>query len=219
VNKSKKTDSGTHARAIKEAAPAAFTRREVSDSDLRELFAELNAFRSAYTDRIKTGERKAYREALLAVSGIACIIHDIYGKGDWGETAHFRWFENLRRMLEDLENGIVHPVLDCPVLRKNALPTDTWMWRAEAVEAVERLRCLGMRLDPAAQKVIDNMPGLEASVKDLRTWCSEFRKDKVNNHWAREKYQFTMAWLRRASRAEIEHDAELWFRQEVHPYF
>jgi len=186
-------------------------RRKISEDDLRRLSVYLDELCLAYSQRNKTGEREAYQQALSAVLEILNCVGALYAGNEvlLGECR--RWFDKLRRMLEDLDIGIVSPVIDCPTRRKG-LPTDTWMARAAAVIAIEELRRLGMKLDPAAQKVIGLMPHLGASPKDLRTWRSEFGKGKVRNHCAQERYEFSMEWLRRASKIEIQRDVDLLYK-------
>ena len=131
----------------------------------------------AHAEREKTGERRAYIRALNAMADALNNAISLYNSKLYNGK-FFMWFDELQQMLADLDSGIVSPVLDCPV-RSNALPTSLWMERMAAVTAVEALHYLGMKLKPAARRVLDGMPELKASERDLLSWRAEFRKGDV----------------------------------------
>jgi hypothetical protein len=166
---------------------------------LADLFYSLHELHTAYLGRGKTGERAAYIGALKVLHYAMSEFAATYGCAN---DECFTWFGGLWRMLEDLNDGIISPVLDCPV-RSNAFPTNIWLERVAAVIAVEALCLLDMKFSAAARRVITTMP-LDASENDIRSWRAEFKKDKVKNRLARLFYQDTMAWLPTQGRAEIE---------------
>jgi hypothetical protein len=173
--------------------------------DVAWFLERLGILYAAFSERGVIGERAAYTIALEQLSDALSHIAIRYG---CNMASCFAWFGELQQMLEDLNDGIVSPVLDTPVPRSKALPTDVWMERGDAVLAVERLRCLGMKKPAAAKKVIKALPGLGASEKDLLSWSAEFRKDKVPNRRARRSYQDSMEILRKRPREEIEDELQ-----------
>jgi hypothetical protein len=160
----------------------------------------------AHGEREKTGERRAYIRALNAMADALNNAISLYDSKLYNGK-FFMWFDELQQMLADLDSGIVSPVLDCPV-RSNALSTSVWMERMAAVTAVEALHYLGMKFKPAARRVLDGMPELKASEKDLLSWRAEFKKGNVNNPSALSIYRHEMEWLQGKSRAEIEASLE-----------
>jgi hypothetical protein len=181
---------------------------------LAHLFRSLDTFYTGYLDRGKTGERAAYIEALEVLHFAMSEFARLYGCAN---DECFHWFKGLQQMLEDLNDGVISPVLDCPVQSK-AYPTNIWLERLAAVIAVEALCLLGQRPSAAAQRVITTMP-LDASENDISSWRAAFKKDEVKNRVARPIYQDHMAWLLTAGRAEIEKDVKDMFEAGLRDFW
>jgi len=120
-------------------------------------------------------------------------------------------------MLEDLNDGLVSPVFDCP-RQSNALSTNIWSERAVAVLVVEALCLLGARPRAAAKRVISNM-SLDVSEADVLSWRSEFKKDKVKNREARALYQMEMEAAQGMDRSKLENDMKRMFDDGIREYW
>jgi hypothetical protein len=156
------------------------------------LLENINGACRAYMDRAKTGERKAYIKAIGEISD--ALFYALALIGDEAEERaydHMRcleWFLDLAQQLEDLNNGTVSATLHC--VRSNMLGTDEWMWRLEAVTAVEVMRRAAMTDKAAARRAIAKWPELRGtSEKRVLFWCAEFRKGRVKNARASAGYR------------------------------
>jgi hypothetical protein len=148
------------------------------------LQRSLDEFREAHLRRAETGERAAYVEAIRALTGVLLHLEEPLAMSD-AEPAYM-WFFDLTRNLEDLDSGVVPPMLDCDE-RKKGLSTVEWMQRVWVVASIEGLRATGMSLKDAAKQVIRDRE-LKEKVKEVLAWRAEFRKGKVPNREAKEIY-------------------------------
>jgi hypothetical protein len=105
--------------APEERAPLEVTFKEISWEAQQELVTQLDRFLSAYSRRGETGERAAYQEALWAAYGAMQAVAMSCGRYDPG---CMEWFRYFMQMLEDLDTGLVSPVLDCNPPEETASP-------------------------------------------------------------------------------------------------
>jgi hypothetical protein len=172
---------------------------DMEEAALKEIGRRMEEeFHEAYLNRAKTktGERAAYISAIH----IACGAAERLGVFSDEEID---WFLLLAEHLKDLELGIVHPVLDCP-MRSKALPTSEWHERAGIVNAVELLHASGMKYKPAAQRVILHMKLQGCSEKQVLSWCAEFKKGRVKNRAATRNYETAMKSIRGRSAEQLQ---------------
>jgi hypothetical protein len=160
----------------------------------RLLQRSLDEFREAYSRRAEIGERAAYVEAIRALTGVLLYLEDPLNLSD--EDPAFMWFVDLQIHLEDLDSGIVPPMLDCDV-RSKGLSTVEWKNRLWAVLDIETLHAAGMKYKDAAIYAIRGQKLLEVSEKEVLSWCAEFRKGRVKNREAVALYKDARAWLQR----------------------
>jgi hypothetical protein len=173
----------------------------------RILQGSLNEFREAYLRRAKTGERRAYIEAIRALTGVLMYLEKPLNLSD--DDPAVMWFVDLIRHLEDLDAGIVPPAFRCPVQSKG-LSTAEWMERAWAVLAIELLHATGMKYLAAAKRAILHRQLHGVSEEELLSWRKEFRKGRVKNREAASVYEDYMAGIRECNAQELQD----WIRRE-----
>jgi hypothetical protein len=84
----------------------------------------------------------------------------------------------LLRALEDLEDGVVAPILKAtPVSNRPKKHRDRLMYEAFAVAAVDQLVSLGIKKDEAYKKIAKNLPDLTAD--QLRHKKGEFSRKNI----------------------------------------
>ena len=118
----------------------------------------------------------------------------------------FLWFKDLAMHLEDLSAGIVPSVLDCAA-RSNALPTGTWLARAEIVGRIEMLHAVGVRYKTAARRTILRYQ-LNVSVDEALSWSTEFKKGRVKNKRAMRRYQWFVGYIPELQRLKTLEDED-----------
>ena len=157
------------------------------------LQQSLDRFREAYLRRAETGERAAYVEAIGALTGVLLYLEEPLAVSD--EEPAYMWLVDLCKHLEDLDQGIVPPTLDCAE-RIKGLPTVEWMKRLWVVNAIELLHATGMPLEDAAQQAILGYRLRGVSEEEALSWRKEFRKGRVKNREAAECYEKYVATIR-----------------------
>jgi hypothetical protein len=167
----------------------------------RILQESLNEFREAYLRRAKTRERRAYIEAIRALTGVLMFLERPLNLSD--DDPALLWFFDLVRHLEDLDAGIVPPVFR-PLFGAKGLSTAEWMERVWAVCATELLHATGMKYPAAAKRAILRRQLHGVSEKELLSWCKEFRKGRVKNREAALVYEDYMAGIRGRNAQELQ---------------
>ena len=175
----------------------------------RHIFGKLYR---AYANREKTGDREAYIYALEAAAELASHVAR-GGRGlDFPPSPQheecLNWFGGLGQILRDLDSGTVSAVIRSPVQQGKALPTSEWLRRTDLVLAAECLHRMGMRLERAAQTVVEihHRTGsikVTESAKDLLSWRKDFKKNRVKNRVAAKRYERLIGKVRCFSEGEI----------------
>ena len=168
------------------------------------LQRSLIEFREAYLKRAETGERAAYIDAIRALLGVLLYLEDPLNLSD--EDPAYMWLVDLIRDLEDLNVGVVAPVFRCPTWGNKAMSTAQWMARQWIVYDIELLHAAGMKLEPAARRVIRGHKLHGVSEKQILSWRKEFKKARVVNQEAPRLYEDGMAYLKSRSAKELERD-------------
>jgi hypothetical protein len=179
-----------------------------NDETHRAIAFFVRTFREAYLRRAETGERAAYVEAIRALTGVLLHLEEPLTLSD--EDPALMWFFDLVRHLEDLDQGIVPPMLDCTE-RIKGLSTAEWMKRVWVVIATEHLHATGMKYKVAARQAILGHKLHGVSEQEALSWCAEFRKGRVKNREASWVYQDLMASIRKSNAQELQQGIALLF--------
>jgi hypothetical protein len=146
--------------------------------------------------RDAAGMRSQHAFALLAIAG---FLNRVGPTGDLADFAN--QFAKLAQALRDVDDGIRAPILT-PTFANRADQSVVWIARAHVALAVETMRQCGYSRERAAKCAANHHPGLEQLItesgthpersksleKAIISWCGDFSRRKVKNHFAARIY-------------------------------
>jgi hypothetical protein len=139
-------------------------------------------------------------------------------------------FAKLAQTLQDVHDGVRAPILN-PAIANRGDPTQVWLARAHVAVAVETLQWCGHSRQSAAQWAAKQYPGLKRVIvessghrsgsieKVIISWCRDFKRGKVKNHYASRAYSVGLdkliAHVPKCSRDQNETEADRLLQQAV----